>query len=185
MESNNKKFLLIIFILLSSVPLFCQSTREKIKEIKGKAEKVIIKTDKGTYEFSGEDAQNILKQVRVKEHFNFVFNSPDFEDIDIDIPSPPDIPHFFPFGKDIDVDVKDGELTVKITSVEDGKETTKTLTGKEAKEYLENEAKAFDFQWNYGMDSLRVKMKKLKVDCKKLNKHLKKIIIEKDSCNEE
>lgn len=186
MKTNNKKLMWIIFIVFATVPLFCQNMKEKIKNIEGTAETVTIKTSGGTYEFSGEDAQKILKRIKSPRTRSITVHTPDFDDFEFNIPDPPPVPHVFPFGnKDVDVKVEGGEITVSIKTGEDGNETTKVLKGKEAEEFLENEVKGPDFRMLGNLDSLHFDMRKFRKECKEMKKHLKKIIIEKETEEEE
>ncbi|MFA4923969.1 MAG: hypothetical protein WC557_07240 [Ignavibacteriaceae bacterium] len=65
-----KKFTLLVstFGILLSVGSFAQekNLREKLNKIDGNVESIVIKTDKGTVTFSGEEAKSLMKRMQSK-----------------------------------------------------------------------------------------------------------------------
>lgn len=142
---------LVLFIFSSSI-LFGQDKKlkEKIEEIKGEAEEIIIKTDEGEFTFSDKQAQTLLKKIK-KSMKKFVFFSDDENEFEVDV----DFDSDFEWSvgdqnfeilleddedgteKEIKINLNDGEKRVEITTKKDGEETTEVLEGEEAEEYLE------------------------------------------------
>ena len=176
MTSNIFKFLLIALIVLSSTPSFCQEIKEKIKDVKGEASEITIKTDKGTYNFKGEDAKEMVNILRAFKERKYVFRHMPGNDFkfNIEMPPHPPMPHFIPEEENIDVNVEDGEVTVTIKKEKDGKESTQILKGEEAEKYLEKKAVGPHIKWfSDDGDSMEFNFRKFKDKAKELRKKIR------------
>ena len=137
-----------IFVLfLSAACVMAQkdnSVKDKLNNIKGEVNRIVISTDKGDVTFEGDDAKKIFKNMKTKKirwisedveerDFDgeniFIMRHGDDEDFDI-----------IEGGQTVKVEVEDknGEKMVTVTTTEDGEEKVETFEGKEAEEYLEN-----------------------------------------------
>lgn len=174
-QSKLKSIFTIILIMAFISPLLWgqdkKELRKKIDKIDGKVTKISIQTDKGTVEFTGKEAEEMLKKLKKKEN-RFVFSVDDdsiFDDDHNIAFFSNDDDNFF----DVDLDgIKekleakevDGEKVVTITTTKDDKTTVKTLKGKEAEEYLEkHKAKDFKIKWK-DKNGKNIKLRKFKVN---------------------
>lgn len=181
----HKKMLLFFstFLVLTILnPItFGQTKKElnkKIDNIEGKVERISIQTDKGIVNFTGKEAEEILKKLKKKEHkFAFSFNDHSFFDDD-------DCIFEVNFGKtgfkkSVEVKEVDGKKEVTIKTTKDGRTTIKTLKGKEAEEYLDKKDKHLKhFSWfKKGGKKIQIKIKNfkggLKDEMKKYFRHHK------------
>ncbi|HKI79087.1 MAG TPA: hypothetical protein VKA26_11150 [Ignavibacteriaceae bacterium] len=147
-------FLSAIIFFVMNILLNAQSDlNEKINDIKGRAQKVTVKTDNGEVTFEGKEAEEIVKIIeRNKGLAKFWVRKLDNDTTD------PDKNIFFGFDLDKDTtndNVKmkirydKGENTIIITKTEkDGNETTETFSGDEADEYFKKHSKYNgNFKW--------------------------------------
>ena len=136
----------------------------KLNKIKGKVVMISIQTDEGTVNFTGKEAEEILKKLKKKGN-KFVFSANDdsfFDDGNIlEIKSGKD-----GIKKSVTVKEINGKTEVTIKTTKDGKTTVKTLKGKEAGEYLDKKDK--DSKYLFWIDKdgkkVKIKMEKIKVD---------------------
>ncbi len=74
-----------IFILFLSVTLINaqkdNSVKDKLNNIKGEVNKIVISTDKGDVTFEGEDAEKIFKKIKSDKIKRLEWISEDGEDI--------------------------------------------------------------------------------------------------------
>ncbi len=162
-----KKFLLVIVLLLLGASLIVtnaqsetkKSVEEKLSRLEGDVSRIVITTDEGEIEFTGEEAEHLYKKMKADKIW--VTASPDEELIEIKttIDSDEDGQMIFikkkhkgdfnwtgtmgeilddSVYKKIKVENKDGVKKVTVTTEKDGKESTKTYEGEEADEFLEN-----------------------------------------------
>ena len=77
----------IFILILSATFIMAQkdnSVNDKLNNIKGEVNKIVISTDKGDVTFEGEDAKEILKKIKSHKIKKIQWISEDGEDIDID-----------------------------------------------------------------------------------------------------
>jgi hypothetical protein len=158
-------FLLSSFLtslLLSPVHLGQDKIEEKINEIKGTADKIVINSDGKEYVFEGKEAEQIFEMLKRKSNQSFVWNTTDDDKrnkkviifnsngdkglIEITCNEKDDIiikRHDDPdnaeddMTKKIKVEIEDCNKKVTVTTKENGEEKTEVYEGKEAEEYLE------------------------------------------------
>jgi len=157
----------VLFMLfLSLITLNAQTSLDKkLKDVKGKVQKITIKTDSGEYVFDGDDAAKLAKRLHGKKEIKKIVVKADEDTLDIDIPDLRDCPGLgklfdcdstskhFEINCDIDSMVQKmkkkfhkffDENTVTIITDEDGKETVETFTGKDADKKIEEIKKSDD-----------------------------------------
>lgn len=150
--------LVFLFIILPAVSLFPQDIDKKIKNIKGDVQKITITTSDGTIEIEGEEATYLFKKLKRKSfdknielHIEGVEDDSasdgkksviikkDGEKVRIRMK-----PGSFKDGildslkKTVKVSHDDSGLNIVIVTYENGEKMVKTLSGKEAEEYLED-----------------------------------------------
>ena len=84
-----KKLLLSSFFLVFFSVICLQAQPgidKKLKDIKGKVQKITIKTNEGEVVFEGDEAAKIAKRLSPKKMVKRVIVCPDSDDIDIDMP---------------------------------------------------------------------------------------------------
>lgn len=137
--------------------------QDKIDQIDGSVDKIIISSDGEEYIFEGADAQKLFKKMKSSKSKSFVWNTSDDgsmkkkivimdtdgekEIIEIDgddedvliVKSDDDFEWNSSDGmqKKVKVEIENGEKKVTITTNENGEETTEVYEGDEADEYLE------------------------------------------------
>lgn len=164
--NNWKKLSLVIFLLIMGASLIAtnaqtdakKSAKEKLGKIEGDVSSIIIKTDDGEVEFTGEEAEHLFKKMKANKIW--VSASPGEEIIEIkhdDIDHEGDMifikkKHKGDFNwtgamelldddgtsKKIDVHIEDGEKKVTVTSTKDGEESVETYEGEEADKFIED-----------------------------------------------
>ena len=187
-------FPVLLFILISFFANAQSDLNKKIKDIKGKVDEIIIKSDGKEYTFTGDEAEKLfasIKQDKKMKHFEFftddgkvingdsltkkiIFKGEDDADNDVVvfINKDDDCDSMGADMKNIEkkVTVTDdgGKKIVTITTNENGKENIEVYEGKAAEEYLTKmkSDKCSDEKAGDDKDS----------NCKKM----KKIIIEKE-----
>jgi len=191
----------LLFVLLLSVAAvsgsFAQNTslKEKLKSIEGKAQKIEVKTDKGTVTFTGDDAQELLKRLKEKGAKKvIVLNDDDFEwngDDDAicleGLRAPGHAFKFFNgagldslrinltefldnFGpnkitKKVVIDTRDGMKSVIVTTKENGTEKIETYEGADAEKYIQEHKESCD-QDGQPEAGTKKKMKKVIIEDK-------------------
>lgn len=164
--NNSKKFFLVIALLLLGASLIVtnaqsdgkKTAKEKLNKLEGDVSSIVIKTDKGEVEFTAEEAQYLLKKMKVDK---MIFSSHGGEIIELD--------HGMFKGEDgnmiiikkkgkgdfnwtsamseceddgtmkkIKVEVEDGVKNVTVTTTKDGEESVETYEGEEAEKFLES-----------------------------------------------
>ncbi len=151
---------------LSFLTLQAQTSLDKkLKDVKGKVEKITIKTDSGEYVFDGDDAAKLAKRLKAKKEIKKCFITSDDDTIVVNMPDfkgcCPKFDKFFNdstfkhFDMHIDADsimkslpkhfhkFFDGNSVTIITD-EDGKETVETFTGADADKKIEEIKKSDD-----------------------------------------
>ena len=158
-------------LFLFSILLFAQdkkSINEKINNLEGDVNKIVITSDKGELTFEGDEAQKIFKRIKspkMEKHIKWI--SDDDHEIEIDgddvmiFKSEDGKKHIikhkgkgdkmmmfmnddFEGKKTVEVEIEEdadenGEgKTVTVTTVENGEKKVETYKGKEADEYLDN-----------------------------------------------
>lgn len=191
----NIRTLLFAILLLSPILTFSQSDVKKmLKDIDGKVDEIIIKSEGKEYAFSGDEAAELFSAMkREKQVKSFSFTTKDgniitddsltkkivIKNLDEDDDSEDEVLVFVDedFDSD-DSDIKriekkvivsddDGKKVVKVTTNENGKQNIEIYEGKAADEYLEKMKSKNEIEVN--------------VDVKEENgKKIKKIIIEKE-----
>jgi len=193
----NRRTLLFVIILLSPIISFAQSDVKKmLKDINGKVDEIVIKSEGKEYTFSGDEAAELFSAMKDnKEVKSFTFTTKDgkvfTDDIltktiiikNLDDDSEDKVLVFV----DDDFDSDDAEIktmekkvivsgegdkkVVNVTINEDGKESIEVYEGKAADEYLEKMKSEKEIQGN--------------VDVKEEDgKKVKKIVIEKEVVKE-
>ena len=159
----NRRTILFVMLLLSPILTFAQSDVKKIlKDINGKVDEIVIKSEGKEFTFSGDEAAELFSAMKKdKQVKSFSFTTKDgkvFTDDsltkkiiikDLDNDSEDEVLVFVDedFDSD-DADIKriekkvivsddGGKKMVKITTNEDGKENIEIYEGKAADEYLE------------------------------------------------
>lgn len=168
--SSNKKFAVIIFIALASVlslSLKAQSEKsvdEKLNELKGEVQKIIVETDKGNVTLEGSEAKKVFKRMKhgyssplkffigddsasgyfykTKPNKSFVWKEVSKDDANILIMNDE-----LKDGKKVIINKTDGKLKVtEITEDENGEEIEKVYEDEKAEKFLEeNEIEMFEF----------------------------------------
>ena len=189
----NRITILFAIFLLSPIITFAQSDVKKmLKDINGKVDEIVIKSDGKVFTFSGDEAAELFTTMKNdKEVKSFSFTTKDgkvFTDDsltkkiiikDLDVDSENEVLVFVDedFDSD-DADIKKiekkvmvsddgGKKIVKVTTNEGGKENIEIYEGKAADEYLEKMKSEKEIEVN--------------VDVKKEDgKKVKKIVIEKE-----
>lgn len=192
----NRIIILPLILVLFSILTLAQSDVNKIlKEIKGKVDEIVIKSDGQEFRFSGDEAEKIflaMKNENKVKSFSFISKDGnvisdnslrkkifinelgDESDNDeneitvfIDEDSDLDEMDIKTIEKKIIVSGENDKKIVKVTTTKDGKENTEIYEGKAADDYLEKMNSDKDIEIN--------------VDIKEENgKRVKKIIIEKE-----
>ena len=189
------KRILLPFLLVFLIPLFANAQSElnnKLKDIKGKVDEIIIKSGGKEYKFSGEEAENLFARFKQENKLNkfqfftndgkvitsdslkkkiIIKNSGD-EDLDdnvlvfINENGDRDTlsADLGKLEKKVMVTENDGKKLVTVTTNENGKENVEVYEGKAADEYLDKLQKENDLDIKVNIDN---------------SKKLKKIIIEK------
>ena len=193
----NKRTLLFVMLLLSPILTFAQSDVKKmLKDINGKVDEIVIKSEGKEFTFSGDEAAELFSAMKKeKEVKSFSFTTKDgkvFTDDsltkkiiikDLDNDSEDEVLVFVDedFDSD-DADIKriekkvmvsddGGKKIVKVTTNEDGKENIEIYEGTAADEYLEKMKSENEIEVN--------------VDVKEEDgKKVKTIIIEKEVVKE-
>ena len=193
------KRILLPFLLVFLIPLFANAQSElnnKLKDIKGKVDEIIIKSGGKEYKFSGEEAENLFARFKQENKLNkfqfftndgkvitsdslkkkiIIKNSGD-EDLDdnvlvfINENGDRDTlsTDLRKLEKKVMVTDNDGKKLVTVTINENGKESVEVYEGKAADEYLDK------MQNDNDIDI------KVNVNKDKNGKKVKKIIIEKE-----
>ncbi len=140
---------------------------KKLDKIDGKVKKISIQTDKGTIDFTGKEAEEILKRLKKKENkFVFTVDGDDVFDKHHNVMFFSDDDDIFDVEKDglskkVKVEIVDGKKEVTVETAKDGKTTKKVLKGKEAEEYLKkNKIRSKHFLWK---DKKGKRLKKFEV----------------------
>ena len=182
-------FLVLLFLTSAGAQ---DKVSDKLKEVKGKVQKITVQTDNGEVIFEGKEAQKLFKDLQghekqVKVHITsdgdklnkkkkvIILNKDDsmleLED-DADVFIMKDMDEDFEWEVDggsqkkIVLTVEDGNKKVVVTTKENGKEKIDVYEGEEAEKYLEeHKGKHLD----------------IKIENCDEDKKVKKIIIEKES----
>jgi hypothetical protein len=165
----NKKFFVIIALLLLgflNLTLLAQtedekSVKDKLKNVKGDVEKIVIQTDEGDVVFEGEEAKSIFKKLKAECFFTGhriwidgddenVFSihkeSDDDKEYHILKMIGEDDDHHISWvedfegdekRKEVEVEIEDGAKKITVKTFEDGEEKVEVYEGEEADEYLE------------------------------------------------
>ncbi|MBI9071184.1 MAG: hypothetical protein JEY94_06280 [Melioribacteraceae bacterium] len=126
----------ILVVVSSGVTAQTKETKEKIKELKGKAEKILIVTSEGKLELTGEDAESILKKIKSEHNLKKVWHNKNGHVIHINEDSKGDSEKVYKIKisdddcneekMDIDVDVEELNGTKKII-IKKGKDGEKKV----------------------------------------------------------
>lgn len=157
---------MLCVLALSYVTLHAQSSLDKkLKDVKGKVEKITIKTDTGEYVFDGDDAAKLAKRLKAKKEIKKCFITSDDDTVVVNMPDfhgcMPDFDKYFNDSTfkhlDIHIDADSimksipkhfhkflDENTVTIITNDLGKETVETFTGKDADKMIEEIKKGED-----------------------------------------
>jgi peptide subunit release factor 1 (eRF1) len=158
-------FILSLFYVLTigNLAIAQNDLQDKIDQIDGSVDKIIISSDGEEYIFEGADAQKLFKKMKSSKSKSFVWNTSDDgsmkkkivimdtdgekEIIEIDgddedvliVKSDDDFEWNSSDGmqKKVKVEIENGEKKVTITTKENGEEKTEVYEGDEADEYLE------------------------------------------------
>lgn len=189
----NRRSILFVILLLSPILTIAQSDVKKmLKDINGKVDEIVIKSEGKEFTFSGDEATELFSAMKKDEEAkSFSFTTKDgkvfIEDSltkkiiikNLDNDTEDDVLVFI--DEDFDSDDADmkkiekkvivsdegGKKFVKVTTNEDGKENIEIYEGKAANEYLEKMKSEKEIEVN--------------VDIKEEDgKKVKKIIIEKE-----
>jgi hypothetical protein len=153
-------------LALSYMTVHAQSSLDKkLKDVKGKVEKITIKTDTGEYVFDGDDAAKLAKRLKGKRDIKKCFITSDDDTIIVNMPNfqgcMPDFGKFFNDStfKHLDIHIDADSImktfpknfhkffdgnTVTIITDEDGKETVETFTGEDADKKIDEIKKSDD-----------------------------------------
>ncbi|MEJ2103677.1 MAG: hypothetical protein P8X47_03755 [Ignavibacteriaceae bacterium] len=188
---NNRYKILILTLLgiLLTIPtnLAQEKLNDKIENIEGPVQKIVITADGQDYTFQGNEAKQLFDKIKKKSSHNFVWTTSDSadgkekvyiirtdgDDKDIEIESEGENKIIIKSDKDLDdldnikgikkkviVEVENGNKKVTVTTTENGEEKTEVYEGKEVDEYIDK-MKANDEDLNiiieYGKDKKKVK----------------------------
>lgn len=187
---------LLLIIVLPSITKAQLETDKLLKDINGKVDEIIIKSDGKEYTFSGDEAEKLfssMKEDKKMKHFSFVSkDGKDFhgdslhkkiiiKKLDDDFDSDEkDVLVFIDENDSADADMKmiekkvivsndGGEKVVKVTISKDGKENIEVYEGKAADEYLDcmKSDKEFDVKLHDGPNCCSKKHKKIIIENEK------------------
>ena len=171
-----------------------ETIKEKIKELKGSIEKIVMQTDEGKVVFEGEDAEDIFNKVKnlyTGKGFSYTIKSDEDNDgrliiveeildslghitvtkksgKESSLSSKIIIEELKDSREEIMIEEENGEKKVTVTTWKDGEKSVKTYIGEEAKEYLESRDED-DVKWlNFEKDDDSGK-KKIKILIEKLS----------------
>jgi hypothetical protein len=197
-----KKVLLLSFLsLFTTVISFSQSSiKEKLKNIDGKIDEIIIKSDGKEYSFIGDEVDNLFNMIMKPhhpKHFKFNFEDGKFfkcdsskktiiikdlnlNDDDIDIDND-DEDILIYLNDDNNLESDDVNIQKKvIVNDQDGKKIVTVTTNEDGKETVQiYEGQAADEYLDKMRDEKEIKVK-VDVDNDSNDKRIKKIIIEKN-----
>lgn len=190
-------FPVLLFILIPFIANAQSDVNKMLKDISGKVDEIIIKSDGKVYTFNGDEAEKLfsaMKQDKKMKHFEFFTDGgkiikgdslnkkivikklkDDDNDTDEDIMVYINDEDTDSIGEDVKqiekkiiVSSDDGKKVVKVTTNENGKENIEVYEGKAAEEYLDK------------MKDEKEIDAKVDVDKDSKGKKIKKIIIEKE-----
>lgn len=190
-------FPVLLFILIPFIANAQSDVNKMLKDISGKVDEIIIKSDGKVYTFNGDEAEKLfsaMKQDKKMRHFEFFTDGgkiikgdslnkkivikklkDDDNDTDEDIMVYINDEDTDSIGEDVKqiekkiiVSSDDGKKVVKVTTNENGKENIEVYEGKAAEEYLDK------------MKDEKEIDAKVDVDKDSKGKKNKKIIIEKE-----
>lgn len=195
------KFTFIIlsfFFLLTNVQstMAQKDLEDKINQIVGGADKIIISSDGKEYTFEGSDAEKLFKKMKSNNSQTFIWNTSedsknkkviildaDGDEDAIEVESEDENVFIIKTGKDLDdmdeamskkvkVEIEDGNKKVTVTTKENGEEKTEVYEGKEADEYIE-QMKAENKDFNISIDENKdgKKVKKIIIETEKEEKN--------------
>lgn len=171
MKTNLTKIVMLLF-LSSAFILNAQtkdSVRQKLKDLKGKANKITIQTDGGELTFEGKEADYLLRKMK-RDSKSFSFVTPDdlfangekfhFDDFDFTVPKIPKVKVFKNWDDDFEmldemkskvtIEKKDGQTKVTVKKKVDWEEVTEVYEGEDAEKYIdemnEDEPVSIDFK---------------------------------------
>ena len=171
-----------------------ETIKEKIKELKGSIEKIVMQTDEGKVVFEGEDAEDIFNKVKnlyTGKGFSYTIESDEDNDgrliiveeildslghitvtkksgKESSLSSKIIIEELKDSREEIMIEEENGEKKVTVTTWKDGEKSVKIYTGDEAKKYLESRDED-DVKWlNFEKDDDSGK-KKIKILIEKLS----------------
>jgi copper chaperone CopZ len=196
MMKNKIVLLLIVLLSISGFTLLQSQSKETIKEklndLKGSIEKIVISTDDGEVVLEGDEAKEVYKKLKnlYGEHswtFEisddaengkekvFVIKSGDDKDINWvtmegkSLTKEIILDELDGDSKTIEVEINDDNKKVTITTIVDGQETTKVYEGDEADEYIK-ELEENDNIKILQIDKLGGEKERVKVIIEKLKK---------------
>ncbi|MBI1938033.1 MAG: hypothetical protein HYS25_07890 [Ignavibacteriales bacterium] len=157
MEKLKTKLIVLLCVILpviSSAQKDDDNLKNKLAGLKGKVEKLTVKVDGKDVAFEGEDAEKLVRRLKVFYSMQdldlFWFSDDEIdgsnlmiykfrEDDDADGES----------TKKIKVDIDDGKKKVTVTETKDGKEETKVYEGEEAEKFLKGNEKEGKFRMHF------------------------------------
>ncbi len=174
-----KRNFIKIFVLLILSTAFIlnaqtkDSVRQKLKDLKGRADKITIQTNEGEVTFEGKEADYLLRKMKHGVR-SFSFVAPgdmfaygekfDFDDFDFSFPKSPkikilkhrddDLEILDEVNQKVTVERKGGKIKVTVKKKENGEEVTEVYEGGEAEKFLDemNDDEPFSMQFKMGDD---------------------------------
>jgi hypothetical protein len=164
--NNSKKLLLVIVLLLLGASLIVtnaqtevkKAVKDKLEKLDGDVSSIVIKTDEGEVEFTGEEAEHLFKKMKGDKIWISAVHGDKLIELEHDINSDKegDVIFVKKMGdkdfewseamaigegegttKKIKINVEDGEKKVTVTTTKDGEESVETYEGEEAEKFLE------------------------------------------------
>lgn len=153
MERLKTKLVVLLCVILpviSNAQENDNNLKNKLAGLKGKVEKLTVKVDGKDVVFEGEDAEKLVRRLKVFYSMQdldlFWFSNDDEFDIDggnlMIYKFREDDDEEGTAKKKVEVKIEDGEKKVTVTETKDGKEETKVYEGEEAEKFLKENEKA-------------------------------------------
>jgi hypothetical protein len=166
LQTNKSKFiamLTIILLALFSIAISAQDkdqTKSKLDQLKGKVDKITVKVDGKDIVFEGKEAEKLAKKLQKPGNIEIITdNIKEGKKKNISLMLNSEGDDKAGVKKKIQIEDKDGEKVVTVTTTKDGKDEIKTYKGEEADKFMkENNEKHFNVFFDGDDDSAHSKV---------------------------